>query len=300
MDSAAFLTRGNPIGMEPFLAHFDPRSGSFIGAFQNSHKSPMLYGQVKHIPGDRSAHLTFLLATSDGQPEGFYNLVDGLAQQAGEWGTLRVLAEVEEQDPSFETLRHCGFVVYAWQRIYRLPFVDVHSKPDIAHWQFATASDEIPIRSLFQSLVPPLVQTVEPLPTHHLRGLITLQDGEIKAFVETIFGPEGIYLRPLIHPSLSHLPELLDNLKYSLSPLLGRPVYLVVRSYHSWLETSLEEEGECFTSRQALLVKHLSVTSRAPATNAYRKVIEQKPTEASTPLVHNLSSSSKEKMEIER
>jgi hypothetical protein len=300
LDSASFLTRGNPIGFEPLLAHIDPRNGSFIAAFQNKQKSPRLYGQVRHVPGDRTAHLMFLLATGDGDQDGMLNLVDGLTYQAGEWGTHRILAEVQEQDRVFEVLRRCGFVVYAWQRIYRLPFVEDRSKPAAALWQFATSSDEIGIRSLFQSLVPPLVQTAEPLATHRLRGLITQQEGEIKAFVETIFGPEGIFLRPLIHPSLTNVAGLLDNLKYNLYPLLGRPVYLVVRSYHAWLEETLEEQGDCFTSRQALMVKHLSVTQRAAVPNAYRKVIEQKPTEASTPLVHNLSSSPEEKLEIER
>jgi hypothetical protein len=121
------------------------------------------------------------------------------------------------------------------------------------------------VRLLYQNLVPPLVQSAEPLPNRRLRGLAYRQNGEIMAYVEGIYGQHGLFLHPLVHPDLTEYSELVRSLMQSL-PRLGRPVYLAVRSYQSWLENGLADLSPHAQAspRQALLVKHLAKLQRVP------------------------------------
>jgi hypothetical protein len=84
----------------------------------------------------------------------------------------------------------------------------------------------------------------------------------VLAFVEGIYGPRGIYLLPLFHPTVENVDMLISDLLLHLSPLMGRPVYLAVRSYQSWIENALESLQTQAGERQALLVKHLAHTAR--------------------------------------
>ena len=45
-------------------------------------------------------------------------LIENLTVQAGSWGALHVLAELDETSPAFVPLRKAGFSVYAWQRMW--------------------------------------------------------------------------------------------------------------------------------------------------------------------------------------
>ena len=56
------------------------------------------------------------------------------------------------------------------------------------------------IRSLYNNLVPGLVQQVEPLPPDQLRGMVYYQQGELLAYVELRYGPRGIWAQPFVHP----------------------------------------------------------------------------------------------------
>ena len=217
------MTRGNPVGVEALLAHFNPQNGSFIGIGKSSTDNLPLIGQLKYSPGERAARLSFALsATSD--LHDLVGLLDALARQAGQMGALNLLAEVEENSPAFEALRRSGFAVYAWQEIYRLPFNNDSQEelPD-ERWNYVDGNTEWAVRSLFASLVPPIVQGAEPLP-QQLGGYVYSQNGEVLAYVESVFGPQGVYLRPLIHPTMDKIPSLLLGLRLKLSP------FWVVRS----------------------------------------------------------------------
>ena len=218
--------------------------------------------------GERSAHLSFLLPAGNIQADLLGVLLDELVHHAGDCGALKVLADIEEHSPVFESLRRAGFSVYAWQQIFRLSDPAGEGHNGISPWKAAAPEDENAIRSLYQSLVPPLVQGAE-LPTlHRQQSLVYHQDGELLACVGGIYGPHGIYLQPLFHPAVEKPDLLLKALIHQASPLLGRPLYVAVRSYQGWLQNALQDLQCEAAPRQALLVKHLAAYQRAPLPNA--------------------------------
>ncbi|HEX7598052.1 MAG TPA: hypothetical protein VF518_07540, partial [Polyangia bacterium] len=75
-----------------------------------------------------------------------------------------------------------------------------------------------------------------------------------------------IYLYPLIHPDIEDAVSLVKSLPAALAPLLGRPIYMAVRSYQAWLENTLSDLSAKSSPRQALMVKHMAQTQRVPLT----------------------------------
>ena len=252
------------MGFPAVLAQFAPIRGSYTAVAQGDNGGPGLFGQLSYAMGGRSARLSFLApGTQAGSPL-LPDLLDWLVKQAGEWGAFHVLGDVDELSPTFEGMRKSGFSVYAWQRIWKLdpvPLAEKNHTPPA--WLPVAFNDEPAVRSLFQNLVPPLIQSAEPLPNRRLKGLVYRQDGEIMAYVEGITGPRGLFLHPLVHPDLTEYGELVQSLMHSL-PRLGRPVYLAVRSYQSWLENALADLPAQSSPRHALLVKHLANLLRVP------------------------------------
>ena len=281
-DNALLLTRGSPVGLPALLSHFNPRNGIFTGLARTA-GDDLFIGQVKCVGGRRNARLTFLVPAGTYDSTALLGLLDALAIEAGQWGALGVLADVDERAELFSVLRRAGYGVYGWQRIYQLPFTGKADYDQPALWRFAAASDELPIRQLHQALIPPLVQVADPLPGGRLYGLVYQVNQQIRAYVESVYGPEGIYLRPLIHPDVDNIPQLLVNLENYLSPLLGRKVYLAVRSYQAWLEGLLQDFSPEITARQALMVKHLASTQRLTLSNVHRSVVEDTRAEPSAP-----------------
>ncbi len=264
LDSALMLTRGNPVGLMAAIAQLHPDRGSYTGVATSDDGDPTLFGQMTYTSGNRSARLAFVAPGKAAASHLLVALLEGLAWQAGEWGAFHLLGEVDELSPAFEPLRRAGFSVYAWQRIWRLespPSGD--GAPHKAAWQPVSALDEIAVRSLYQNLVPPLVQSAEPLPNRRLRGLAYRHNNDIMAYVEWVQGPHGLFLHPVVHPDLTDYTELLRSLLRSL-PLLGRPAFLAVRSYQSWLENALTDLAASSSPRHALLVKHLTTLQRVP------------------------------------
>lgn len=93
------------------------------------------------------------------------------------------------------------------------------------------------------------------------------------AYVEGISGPHGIYLMPLIHPSVQNVNLLMQSMAYQLVPVLGRPVYFVIRSFQGWLTNHVLEINAKPLPRQALLVKYLAVNQINEFENAHRSLI---------------------------
>jgi len=83
--------------------------------------------------------------------------------QAANGGAFHLLAEVDEEAPAFRLLRQAGFAMYAWQRIWKLPFSDPENvKKDI--WRQAADMDWPAVQSLYGQIVPALLHPVEILP----------------------------------------------------------------------------------------------------------------------------------------
>ena len=286
-DSELALTRGNPAGALALLSYLDPTRGSFTGVASGKNDAVALVGQMIYVPGQRSANISFLLPGDDLDHPSLPDLIESLAVQAGSWGASHLLAEVEESSPAFDPVRNSGFSVYGWQTIWQLPAPapsgSAAPRPN-GPWQLAVASDDTHTRTLYQQLVPLLVQAAEPYSPGKGPRLVYRDGDEILAYAEATVGPQGIFVQPVIHPAVRDVEPLLEGLAAQL-PFAGtRPVYIAVRSYHGWVESSLHHLKSLPAPRQALLVKHLAVFQRAtllarkPAREAYN-------TEASVPLV---------------
>jgi hypothetical protein len=288
LDSALSLTRGNPVGLMAALSQLNPRRDSFTGVVPASDCDPKLIGQMYYTQGQRSARLSFMAPASAGGSPGIADLLDGLTCQAGDCGAFNLLAEADEHHPIFENLRRSNFFVYAWQRIWRFTPSAQGEKGGSNRWKAASPLDEIALRSLYQALVPPLVQSAEPFIYRPHQGLVYRQNGEVLGFIEGRHGPRGVYLQPVIHPDVEDALGLLVDLIQALPVLyLGRPVYIAVRSYQSWLESALEELHGQAAPRQALFVKHLASAQRVLATNK-RMVLEKHQAEPTAPMVNNM------------
>jgi hypothetical protein len=263
LDSTRLLTNGPKlVSMGNLFYYLSNATGVYTYLVkQDGASCPPLIGQVVHTHGSSAARLTFLTPQSAVLSSCLPEIIDELTHRVGERGALNLIAEVDENDPSFEALRKAGFAIYARQRIWSLP-----GNPDCdccpTDWRPGISRDVIDVRSLYCNLVPNLVQQVEPSPAR-LRGMINRDKGELRAYVELRYGPRGIWAQPFIHPDLDQLPQRLSDLIAKLAYRRERPVYLCVRSYQSWLEPAIEDLGALAGPRQALLVKRLAKPVKA-------------------------------------
>lgn len=292
LNSEMALTRGSPVSLSAMLTQLHPAYGIFTGVSVSGNGDPPLVGQVVYALGEHSARLSYVLPEKAACVRGFSSLLEGLTYKAVEWGAFHLLAEVEELNPAFETLRRGGFSVYALQRVWQLlPQADFAKSA--RHWQPANPMDEVVLRNLYHNLVPPLVQGAEPWPARRPSVLVLRQKEEVQAYVNVIYGANGIFMQPLFHPDVQNVADLLADLITAVSPQMGRPVYLAVRSYQAWLETALEQMNTRADARRALLVKHLALAQRVPATASRRALLENRQTETNAPMAQNMKSKEK-------
>jgi hypothetical protein len=290
LDSALELTRGNPFSPLGILSHLNPVRESFTGVSSTTDESGTLIGQVCHALGAKYARLSFLMPSDECNSPAIYPLIEGLCCEAGDWGAFQLLAEVEECEAAFASLRRAGFNVYGWQRIWKLPVDNLgNDAPPCRAWQQTSEEGAIAVRGLYHSLVPPLAQRAEPFHLEQPRGLVYYQEGEVTGYVEGRVGPIGIYLQPLLHPAAENEAELIRDIPNHFQPRLGRPVYLVVRSYQAWLEKALQDMGAQVAPRQALLVKYLAVAKHfSLATKRLVHVLDTPQTETTATVINHI------------
>lgn len=256
LDSARFVTRGNPLGANALVSYLNPRRNLHTALASEDGES--LMGQVLLNEGDPSARLVFL-APADNLDGLTLPLLDALVHQAGEWGALHVLAEVDEDSPGFQALRTAGFAMYAWQRLWRLPAFSGEAGP--SPWREVREVDWPAVQTLHAQIVPALLQPVENLPRQAC-GLVCLAAGGVQGYVLHSSGPEGLWLQPLIPPVSPCFPGQAAGLVKAAGGWNRRNVTVCVRSYQAWLETSLQELGAEPGPRQAVMVRRLAKTVR--------------------------------------
>lgn len=249
------------MGVLAILTHLDPTRGIFTGVCPSRNGRATLIGQMTYPAGERSARISFLLPADGLEHPNLADLLEAMAETAGGWGAFHLLIEVEEYSPALDAIRENGFSVYAWQTNWQ--FLTRPESPFSELWQPASATDENAVRGLYQLLVPPLVQSAEPMPAQPGLRLVYHQGHELVAYADAVFGPQGIYLQPVIHPAVDNLDEVLGGLLARQPGPPHRPVYVAARSYQAWLEPSLHRLQGQASSRRALLVRHLAIAQRA-------------------------------------
>lgn len=251
LDTALELTRGNPAGVRAMLSQLHPaRESTTLVA--NSDDGSVLLGQVTHIINERPAYLTFLMPESAACGSILIDLLDELISQAGYLGALNILADAEDNHPAFLCLRKAGFSIYGWQSVWKFPPGAGQREP----WQAVTSLDDVAVRNLFQLVVPPLVQSAEPLPSDLPKGFLFRRKGDLAAFARVLTGPRGVFIQPVFHPSAENISDLLCGLRACFLTT-GKPVFLAVRSFQAWLEPVLEDLGAESFSRRSQLVRYL-------------------------------------------
>ncbi len=261
-NKALLLTRGPLQSLGAMLASVVPTVGIFTVVHDpEAPHSPLVIGQAIHKSGEAFAYISFLAPEPELTPENLAPLVDYMVHQLAGRGILRVLAEVEERSPVLESFRQSGFAVFTRQRIWLLPEL-LAEMPGDRGWRTASSHDLFAIRLLYGSLVPGLVQSVEPVSFDEPRGLVYYRGGELRAYVELKYGLRGIWARPYIHPDVEEATHDLARLLLSLPARHSRPVYLCVSAYQSWMDGLLEEMGARSSPRQVLMVRHLTVQKK--------------------------------------
>ncbi|HTX92875.1 MAG TPA: hypothetical protein VMC09_16815 [Anaerolineales bacterium] len=252
LDSARILTRGNPLGAAAMFSYLNPRRHLYTAVASEDGSS--LMGQVILNEEETSARITFL-APEEHANGLVLSLVSHLAVQAGEWGAFHLLAEVDEDSPVFRSLRQAGFAMYAWQRVWRLPVVEIQDAHD--SWRKAEETDWPAIQSLYGQIVPALLHPVEMLPKQ-VTGLVCRSEGNLQAYAAVNSGPKGIWIQPLVPPDSPCVSDQMASLADSIPGWNGRAIYVCVRSYQTWLESVLEDLGAEAGPRQAVMVKRLA------------------------------------------
>jgi hypothetical protein len=263
LDSALVLTRGPQLISGALLSYLAPAMGVFTIVSNGGEDSrPPLIGQMMHTVGTGFAHLTFLTPDQALESPALPRLLEYLMVLGGERGAFRLLADVDEHSLAFEVLRRSSFAIYSRQRIWQLTGQIGDAERPTA-WRSATSRDAVGIRSLYNNLVPGLVQQVEPFSSQRPRGLVYQEGEDLLGYVELKYGHRGIWAQPFVHPDAEDVVERLVDLVHHLPYRRSRPVYICVRSYQSWLESAIEELGAEAGPRQAVMVKHLAIPQKA-------------------------------------
>ncbi len=267
LDTALVLTRGPLLVPGALVSYVAPTAG--ISTFvhrSRENKGAVVYGQYMHASGSPFAQLTFLSPSEALETQAIIELLESMVVYAGEAGALRLLAHVDEKNEAFEALRRSSFAVYTRQRVWKFSQKDTPVEDGVQNttWRNATSLDGHAIRTLYNNVVPGLVQQVEPfsMKQNH-KGMVFERKGEILAYVDLNYGSKGIWLQPFVHPDAEGVVEQFTPLVAALPNRRSRPVYVCIRSYQSWLEPSLEMMGARAGPGQAVMVKHLALVQKA-------------------------------------
>ena len=240
-----------------------PASAGGLASGEGLAKRESIVGQISHRPGSVKANLTFITPEDAIESADVSRLLDYLAKVAGERGAHNLLAEVDELSPLYEVLRRNGFAVYTRQRIWELkPASPPASPPPEGLWRQVGEDDEQAVHYLYHSLVPALVQQIEPPPWENLIGLVSTENDELVAYVHLEYGPTGILAQCFVHTGTDHAEDLLRSLFDAVPNVRSRPVYLCVRSHQAWLTPFLGELGFESGPGQAVMVRRLVVPLR--------------------------------------
>lgn len=270
LDSETALTHGPHPLQGALLDYLMPGAGMPTLIWRNTDTGNFgagqaVVGQLHHRMGRRQARVLFMAPHVTLAAEGWAELVERLAQMAGERGAHNLLAEVNEESAEFETLRSAGFAIYARQSVWKLPANGQSLTASMAvPLRPAVSTDAIAISTLYNNLVPRLVQQVEQPPRHIERGYVLEKQAELIAFLDVRRGPLGIWVKPYLHPEAYDLSDAVlqtgvSQLTASLPSPTVKPVYVCVPRYEDWLQEVVMRAGFEALGSQAVMVKRLAV-----------------------------------------
>jgi hypothetical protein len=117
--------------------------------------------------------------------------------------------------------------------------------------------------------------------------MVYLQNGDILAVVESLSGPKGIHLMPIIHPSLEEPGTMLKEL-HDIFGSSDKPLYLQMRSYQAWLTPFLEKMEASVAVHFALMSHRLAVPQYA-VVEQNGLVVKNRRAETTAPIINKTS-----------
>ena len=285
------MTCGAPFSWANIVSSIRPANHSYAGIYENQAGERSAIGHITKSPKLNTAQINYLLVPPIPCQNDLVNLLEALTKEAGTWDAKQVTAEMSPEAVYFSEFRRAGFVVYSKQRIYKLTSSMAFESGLTTHWQTWTSDDIPAVRSLHQMLVPPLIQSIEPLTRLETLGLVYYDErGELQAFADLVYGPIGVWVIPFVPPQSSvEASTLLLQLVLDLPDLNGRPVYLATRSYQPWIDSALEGSPAEPGPEQALLVKYVAIRQRVTSALTFNRLENgnTEPTFPVTPIEKN-------------
>ena len=238
---------------DALLAPFAAFTGTFTFVADAPGDGHPLIVQAAHQSDSLSANLIYLGPRSAVNSQ-LNELIEKILKAVGERGAQSLIAEVEENTPVFSALRQAGFSIYARQRIWRVDTLRSSSAAQ-SSWKPILGRDELAMQLLRNGLLPGQVQQIETSGENHTDGYACYREDHLLAYTEVHRGRHGIWVQPFVHLDAEPFNEIFAGLLSRLRPRSGRPVYVCLRSYQDWLESSLNELGAEPGPRQAVMAR---------------------------------------------
>jgi hypothetical protein len=205
------------------------------------------------------------------------HIFDAMAREAGKYKAHALIAEIEEASPLFETMRTCGFSVYARQQIWRREAGDFPRALAPIELREKQDADVIGIQSLIANTIPPLMQQLAT-PPDEMPGWVYRNNDRTDAFIGVSEGKLGIYLTPFIHPDImDEAAAVIESAIFLTRKSDELAVFAPVRRYQDWIATPLEALQFEPGPRQAVMVRHLTAGVRRPAFSTATQEIQAIP-----------------------
>ncbi len=222
-----------------------------------------MVGQVSHQLGSQSAQLIYLLAGEDDDLSNVTELLEEMTRASATWGAFSLMCELDTLSPFLEAFRRIDFNVWAKQRFWQLDPARITSEKSEHCWRVWNSCDINAMRALHQSLVPKIFHNLEPLTRRAMLGLVyTDAHGDLKGYVDLVYGPKGIWALPIIHPGTADDPQVISDMLACLPSPGKRPVSICVRSYQPWLDDLMQQLDATCSPEQVLMVKYMALRQK--------------------------------------
>lgn len=268
MDTTTALTKGINLLEAALLAAVPLADLGFPTLVLRDHDSGYI-GQIRHRAGTTHAILA-VLAPVPRQHIAYtpwLHLVDGLVITAGKRGALVVTAEIPEQAYApFEILRQAGFIIYTRQSTYKRHPAKLAKIPAPSRVRLrpTTEMDQARLPTLYNNLVPPLVQQADPYgEIQHGHADIVIEsipENRLLGHLAITEGKSGLLVKPLLHPDVfDEAATILGHALHFWPKAEKLPLYFAIRAYQEWVGTPVAELGFEQIDRQVVFVKHTTV-----------------------------------------